>query len=81
MKFGRRKNPVQHQVNDLLAHSVVPPRVVVRGVLLSRNQLLGMEQLPVCASPSDLCYQVFLFRHSKKKYVMVIQIHKYFAFF
>ena len=46
-------DPVQHQVDDLLAHGVVPPGVVVRSVLLPGDQLLGVEQLTVCAGPDD----------------------------
>ena len=40
-------HPVQHQVHDLLADGVVAPGVVVGGVLLTRDQLLGVEQLTV----------------------------------
>ena len=40
-------HPVQHQVHDLLADGVVAPGVVVGGVLLARDQLLGVEQLTV----------------------------------
>ena len=42
--------PVQHQVNDLLANSVVTTGVVVGGILLARDQLLWVEQLAVRAS-------------------------------
>ena len=44
-------DPVQHQVNNLLANGVVPPGVVVGGVLLARHHLLWVEELPVGASP------------------------------
>ena len=44
-------DPVQHQVDDLLADGVVPASVVVRRVLLAGHQLLGVEQLAVGASP------------------------------
>ena len=44
-------DPVQHQVDDLLADGVVPTSVVVRRVLLAGHQLLGVEQLAVGASP------------------------------
>ena len=54
-------DPVQHQVDDLLAHGVVPSRVVVRRVLLPRNQLLWVEQLAVCAGPGDLSSKVIQF--------------------
>ena len=44
-------DPVQHQVDDLLADGVVPTSVVVRRVLLAGHQLLRVEQLAVGASP------------------------------
>ena len=40
-------DPVQNQVNNLLADGVVTPGVVVGGVLFACDQLLGVEQLPV----------------------------------
>ena len=48
---GQLPNPVQHQVDDLLADGVVAPGVVVGGVLFASHQLLWVEQLPVCSSP------------------------------
>ena len=44
-------DPVQHQVDDLLADGVVPTSVVVRRVLLAGHQLLRVKQLAVGASP------------------------------
>ena len=44
-------DPVEHQVDDLLADRVVAPSVVVGGVLLAGDQLLGVEQLAVRAKP------------------------------
>ena len=44
-------DPVQDEVNNLLADGVVAPGVVVGGVLLPIDQLLRVEQLAVCASP------------------------------
>ena len=44
-------DPVEHQVDDLLADGVVAPRVVVRRVLLPGDQLLGVEQLAVSSRP------------------------------
>ena len=44
-------DPVQNQVHDLLAHGVVTPGVVVGGVLLATDHLLGVEELSVGASP------------------------------
>ena len=43
-------DPVQHQVHDLLANGVVTPGVVVGGVLLASDQLLGVEELSVGSS-------------------------------
>merc|ERR1712018_226074 len=40
---------VQDQVHDLLADGVVTTSVVVGGILLAGDQLLGVEQLTVCA--------------------------------
>lgn len=46
---------VQHQVDDLLANSVVSPGVVVSSVLLACDQLLWVEQLAVRARPHLVC--------------------------
>merc|ERR1712213_134208 len=40
-------NPVENQVDNLLSNGVVSSRVVVSGVLLSVDELLGMVQLTV----------------------------------
>ena len=40
-------DPVQHQVDDLLADGVVAAGVVVGGVFFAGDELLGVEQLPV----------------------------------
>mmetsp|Transcript_52419 Transcript_52419/g.156418 ORF Transcript_52419/g.156418 Transcript_52419/m.156418 type:complete len:286 (-) Transcript_52419:111-968(-) len=42
-------DPVEHEVNDLLADGVVPAGKVVCGVFLPRDKLLRMEELPVGA--------------------------------
>merc|ERR1712200_164189 len=47
---GQLPDPVQHQVDDLLADGVVAPGVVVGGVLLASHQLLGVEELAVRSS-------------------------------
>ena len=44
-------DPVENQVDDLLPDGVVASSVVVGGVLLAGDQLLGVEQLPVGAGP------------------------------
>jgi len=41
---------IQDQINDLLANGVVTPGVVVGGVLLSINELLGMVELTVSSN-------------------------------
>ena len=45
-------DPVQHLINDLFANGVVSTRVVVGGILLASNQLLGVEELAVDTSPN-----------------------------
>jgi len=40
-------DPVQNQIHNLLANGVVAPGVVVGGVLLAIDQLLGMVELAV----------------------------------
>lgn len=47
---GQLPDPVQHQVDDLLADCVVATRVVVGGVLLAGDQLLRMVQLAITTS-------------------------------
>ena len=41
---------VQYEVHDLFPDGVVAPGVVVGGVLLASNKLLGMEQLAIGSS-------------------------------
>ena len=40
---------VKHQINEVLAHGVVTTGVIVGGILFASDQLLGVEQLAVCA--------------------------------
>merc|ERR1712061_737159 len=47
---GQLPNPIQHQVDDLLADGVVAHGVVVGGVVLAGHQLLGVEELAVRSS-------------------------------
>ena len=49
--LGLLPQPLQHQVDDLLADGVVAPRVVVRRVLLAGHQLLGVEEGTVDSRP------------------------------
>merc|ERR1719211_580783 len=44
---GQLPDPVQDEVHDLLANGVVAPGVVVGGVLLAVDQLLGVVKLAV----------------------------------
>jgi hypothetical protein len=46
---GQLADAVEHEVDNLLADGVVAARVVVGGVLLARDELLGVEQLAVGA--------------------------------
>ena len=40
-------DPVQNLIDELFADGVVTTSVVVGGILLTGDQLLGVEQLPV----------------------------------
>ena len=50
-------DPVQDEVDDLLADGVVATGIVVGGVLLAGHQLLGVEQLTVGAGADLVCNQ------------------------
>lgn len=52
---GQLTDPVEDEVDDLLADGVVAAGVVVGGVLLASDELLGVEELTVGAS-ADLVY-------------------------
>ena len=43
---------LEHHIDDLLADGVVTSGVVVGGILLACDELFGMEQGSVCASPN-----------------------------
>ena len=45
--IGKLSDAVEDQVNDLLANGVVTTGVVVGGILLTSDQLLGVEELTV----------------------------------
>lgn len=45
--IGYLADSVQYKVDDLLAQGVVAARVIIRGVFLAGDQLLGVEQLMV----------------------------------
>ena len=63
-------DPVEDQVDDLLPDGVVASSVVVSRILLPRDQLLGVEQLPVGPQP-DLCQSESVKLKVKKKSVKV----------
>ena len=44
-------DPVEHQVNDLLANGVVASSIVVGSVFLSIDKLLRVEQLTISPAP------------------------------
>ena len=44
-------DPVQDQIHDLLSDGVMAPGVVVGGIFLASDELLGVEELPVDAGP------------------------------
>ena len=46
---------VQHEVDDLLADGIVAAGVVIGCVFLPCDQLLGVEQLPVCSGTNLIC--------------------------
>jgi hypothetical protein len=48
-------DPVQHQIDDLFADSVMATCVVVGSVLFARDQLLRMKQLSICTGPNFIC--------------------------
>ena len=48
-------DPVQDQVNDFLSNGVVTTGIVVGGIFLASDQLLGVEQLAVGASTDLIC--------------------------
>lgn len=50
---------VEDEVDDFLADGVVATSIVVGGVLLSGDELLGMEQLSVCTSAHLIDYGGF----------------------
>lgn len=51
--IGNMANLVQNLINQLLSDSVVTTGIVIRGILLSSDHLLGVEQAAVCTG-SDL---------------------------
>ena len=46
---------VQYEVDDLFTNGVVTAGVVVGGILLTSDQLLGVEQLTVRAGTNLIC--------------------------
>jgi hypothetical protein len=54
---GNAADAIQHRVDDLLADGVVAASVIVGCVLFAGDQLLGVEELLVCAG-ADLVYKM-----------------------
>lgn len=48
---------VQHQIDTLLAHCIVPAGVVVSCILFACDQLLRMEELAVGSCPHLICQE------------------------
>jgi len=46
---GQLSDAVQHQVNDLLSDGVMATSVVIGGIFLAGDELLGVEKRAVCA--------------------------------
>ena len=67
-------DPVEHEVDDLLANGVVATGVVVGSILLAGDQLLGVEELTVGTSP-DLIYTQ---SQSVCQHIETLQCGKYF---
>jgi len=53
--ISKLTDSVKDKVDELLTNGVVTTGIVVGGILLPSDQLLGMEELAVCAS-TDLIY-------------------------
>ena len=53
--LGHLADPVDHVVHKLLAHRVMATSVVVGCILLSGDELLRVEQLPVAAGSHLIC--------------------------
>ena len=71
--FPQRVSPFsayQGQVDDLFSNRVVPARVVVRRVLLARDQLLRVEQLPVRARPHLVDHRGLEVEHHRPRHVL-----------
>merc|ERR1719183_321679 len=47
--IGELPDAIEHQVYDLLADCIVPASEIIRSILLSRDQLLGMKELAICS--------------------------------
>ena len=55
---GQLSDTVQNQVHNFFANCVVTPGIVVGCIFLSSDELLGMEQLTVCASTHLICEHI-----------------------
>ncbi len=63
-------NAVQHEVHDLLADGVVTTSVVVGGILLTRNHLLGMIKLAVGSSADFVAHSGLKIDHDATRNVL-----------
>ncbi len=55
-------DPVEDDVDELLADGVVTASVVVGGILLASDQLLGVEQLTVSSSANFICGEISMLK-------------------
>ena len=53
--ISQLSDPVEDEVDDLLTNGVVTSSVVVGSILLTSDELLGVEELTVCASSYLIC--------------------------
>ncbi len=61
---------IQNKIHDLLADRVVTTSIVVSGILLSSDELLGVEQLTICTS-THLIYNIrIIFLKMSKQFTL-----------
>lgn len=48
-------NSVENEINDLFADCVMTASIIIGSIFLASNELFGVEQLPVHASPDFIC--------------------------
>lgn len=57
--ISQLSDSVQNQIYDFLSNGIVTTSIVVSGILLASDELLGVEKLPVCSS-ANLIYDGWL---------------------